>query len=98
MGQEMIALFYDRRNARLVKSGELMSTNFVEVYMVADSEEFRSGEWQGQDKHPLYYKERQVGSLGYRSENCPEHSNWDLYCNDTDLVFIRMENEEEIDK
>lgn len=89
----MKAIFYDRRNKRTVSSDQLVPTNFVEVYMVADSEEYHSGEWQGQQKHPLYYKERQIANLGYKSENCPSHCNWDLYCRDEDLVFLRMEIE-----
>jgi len=87
----MKALFYDRKNKRNVSSDELLPINFVEVYMVSDSEEYSSGIWQGQDMHPLYYKERQIANLGYKSENCPKHSNWDFYCKDEDLVFLRME-------
>ncbi len=88
----MEAIFYDRKNRRQVSSSELMSINFVEVYMVADSEEFKDGPWQGNDKHPLYYHEKQIANLGYKSESCPKHCNWDLSCRDEDLVFLRMEN------
>ena len=87
----MKAVFYDRKNKRQVTSEELMSTNLVEVYTVCDSEEFSSGKWHGQDIHPLHYKERQIANLGYKSEKCPSHCNWDLYCRDEDLVFLRME-------
>jgi hypothetical protein len=87
----MKAIFYDRKNKRQVSSDELMSINFVEVYMVSDSDELSSGKWMGDDIHPLYYKERQIANLGYKSEECKSYCNWDLSCRDEDLVFLRME-------
>lgn len=39
----------------------------------------------------LYPKERLIANIGYKSENCPSHANWDFYCQDTDLVFLRFE-------
>jgi hypothetical protein len=61
--------------------------------MVADSDEYRSGVWQGQEKHPLYYQEEKIGTLGYKSENCPGYQNFDLFCNVEDLVFLDIQAE-----
>lgn len=85
----MDVLFYDRKNDKQVKASELMPINFIEVGLVVDSEEYRDGEWQ-QDKHPAYLKERKVGTLGYKSENCPSHCNWDMHCNQEDLIFLKV--------
>ena len=87
----MKVIFYDRKNKREVSNEQLMSINFVEVYMVCDSDEYKSGVWQGQKKHPLCYQERQIANLGYKSENCPDICNWDLYCKEEDLIFLRVE-------
>lgn len=86
----MEAIFYDRKNHREVKASELMSTNFVEVILVVDSEEFTTGEWQ-QDKHKAYLSEKQIATLGYKSKDCESYKNWDLYLNQSDLIFLRVE-------
>jgi hypothetical protein len=39
----------------------------------------------------VYPKERVLANIGYKSETCPSYKNWDLYCQDTDLVFLRFE-------
>ena len=88
----MEVVFYDRKNKREVKASQLMDINYVEVTLVIDSEEFKDGPWQGPDKHPAYLKEKQIGSIGYRSEVCHTRSNWDLSLHDTDLIFLRLEN------
>lgn len=38
-----------------------------------------------------YPVSEQIGNIAYKSENCPSYCNWDLYCMDTDLVFLRLE-------
>jgi len=92
----MDTIFYDRKNNREVKSSELMQINLVETRLVIDSEEYTRGEWLGQVKHPAYLKEKQIGSIGYKSEKCPKYSNWDLTLHTSDLVFLRLVEEEEI--
>jgi len=87
----MDAVFYDRKNKLEVTSSELMEINFVEVGLFIDSEEFRTGEWQGPAKHPAYLKEKKLGTLGYKSKDCPKNCNWDMSMMESDLVFLRLD-------
>lgn len=88
----MHVLFYDRKNKRTVSSRQLMPTKIVSVYMTADSEEYRSGVWQGQEKHPLHYSEEIIGTFGYKSAECPKWQNFDNFCNIEDLVILDIES------
>lgn len=86
----MKAVFYDRKNKREVINDQLMEINLRERYCVIDAEEYRSGKWDP-SKHQGYIQERQIASLGYKSEKCPSYCNWDLYLNPEDLIFLRLE-------
>jgi hypothetical protein len=37
-------------------------------------------------------REYPLGTVGYKSDKCPSHCNWDLYCVESDLVFLRLED------
>jgi hypothetical protein len=87
----MCVLFYDRKNKRQVSSHELMPTKVVKVYMTADSDEYSSGPWLGQEKHPLYYTEEVLGTLAYKSGDCPDQ-NWNMFCSVKDLVFLDIKS------
>lgn len=34
-----------------------------------------------------------IGTVGYKSSACPSYQNWDLFCTESDLVFVRLEDE-----
>lgn len=127
----LIAVFYDRKNKREVKSTDLMTINLVDNYASIDTDDrfvetgrriipesfepvtheqylsmkkdgdyakcFKTDlpEWDllKKEKTPivLYPIEIQLANIGYKSENCPSNANWDLFCKDTDLVFLRFE-------
>ncbi len=88
----MIAVFYDRKNKQEVSSDQLMPINFVEYYAVADHEGERDGcPLSKMSNTELYVKECQLGSIGYKSKNCHDYANWDLYLTESDLVFLRLE-------
>jgi hypothetical protein len=48
--------------------------------------------WE-EEKTPLkiYHREESIAELGYKSEKCQKHCNWDLYTNLNDLVFLYLE-------
>jgi len=92
----MIAVFYDRKNRQFVTSEQLMQTNVVEHLVGIDSEEFSPGsslksvvEKYGEEV--TYIQEKVIGCLAYKSQNCPSYCNWDLFCNESDLIFVRLE-------
>ncbi len=37
------------------------------------------------------WTELKIGEFGYKSEDCPDYCNWDLYCLSEDLVFLELE-------
>lgn len=45
----------------------------------------------------MHHADRAIGTLGYKSENCHSHRNWDLWCNIEDLVLLRFEEKNESD-
>ncbi len=44
------------------------------------------------EKTPIvvYAHERVVSNIGYKSEKCPKHANWDLHCLESDLIFLNF--------
>ena len=86
----MKAIFYDRKNKREVSSDQLNNINLVETYLTVDADEINSGEWD-QKKHKGYLHERKISDLGYKSENCGNHQNWDLHTSLVNLIFLRLE-------
>lgn len=92
----MRAVFYDRKNRQEVGSDQLMSIKLMESYAAVDDEGFSQGtpvktltEKYGEDC--LSIATRQIATLGYKSEKCPSYCNWDLWLNESDLVFLRMD-------
>jgi hypothetical protein len=68
--------------------------------LASDDEFFRNAgcpAWESlkEEKTPivLYLKDQVIGEIGYKSEKCGEHQNWDLYTTLNDLVFLRLEDE-----
>lgn len=102
----MIAIFYDRKNRRVVRSDQLVQTSVVAEVIQGDSqdppESFKDLEWEwvsfdesegGGGTHlpgRLSWHTIQLGTLGYKSPNCPKHLNYDLYCSEADLVFLEL--------
>jgi hypothetical protein len=31
-----------------------------------------------------------LGEVGYKSDKCPAHMNWDLHCMQSDLIFLEL--------
>lgn len=85
----MKAIFYDRKHNCEVSNEELMLINLVVDLVNCTNDDFN-----GIDS----YHEYQLGELGYKSENCPDYRNWDIAVMYTDLVFLRFEGEENLDK
>lgn len=77
----MIVVFYDRKNRREVTNEQLMPIKLVREVWLGCS--------QDPDQDCLVTED--VATLGYKSEECPNYKNWDLYCNYTDLIFLRLE-------
>lgn len=75
----MIVVFYDRKNKREVKSSELMRIRLVRNVYVDDGD------------GTMVSSEIEIASVGYKDKNCGSHTNWDLYCTENDLVFLRLE-------
>jgi len=38
---------------------------------------------------------QQIARLGYKSPDCHKYHNWDRWCNDADLVFLRVLGEDD---
>lgn len=92
----MRAIFYDRKNKREVANDQLVQAHVFESYAGVCDEGFGPGtplkeliEKFGEEM--VYISTRKVASLGYKSEKCPTYQNYDLMCNDSDLVFLRTE-------
>lgn len=92
----MRVIFYDRKNRREVSNEELMQTHVMESYAGVCDEGMRPGTplkeltaQYGEDM--VFISRRRVASLGYKSDKCPDYQNWDLMCDDSDLVFLRTE-------
>lgn len=86
----MEVVFYDRKNKKEVYSSALMSIKLAETRLVVDSGGYRSGEWN-QRTQKSYLKEGVIGEIGYKSEKCDKHLNWDRHLMQSDLVFLRLE-------
>lgn len=43
---------------------------------------------------PAILRERLLANIGYKSATCPSYQNWDLYCQEQDLVFVRLHEPE----
>jgi len=86
----MDVLFWDRRNSAEIKLSDLIKINLKQVTLQIDSDEFDSGEWQGQDKHPAYLHSETIGTLAYKSPKCKGYENWDAWLIEEDLIFLRL--------
>jgi len=86
----MIAVFYDRKNNRTVRSDQLFKIDLTSAYLAL--EQGTPGTvWAGRKKHPAVITEEKIADLGYKSNSCPSSQNWDLYTSLNDLVFLRLE-------
>lgn len=92
----MKVIFYDRKNKREVSNEQLMPAHVFESYAGVCDEGMGPGtplkkliEKYGEEM--VYISTRQVAALGYKSDKCPSYMNYDLFCNDSDLVFLRTE-------
>ena len=97
---KMRVKFYDRRNKREVYNTDLMPINLVETRVLADCEDYRgdiSAETFKDRGYSAFPSDKKVASLGYKSKHCPEHQNWDTYCNLEDLVFLDVEEYNDLD-
>jgi len=78
-----------------VTSESLSLDSFNEVQQALDPN-FIGEDWNmwKEEKTPkvLHLKEKLVSNLGYKSENCPNYQNWDLYTTIDSLVFLRFED------
>lgn len=86
----MIAVFYDRKNNRNVRSDQLGWTKVVETSLVVDAEERTHGEWQGRKKEKAFLNEKLLANLCYKSPNCPASQNWDMCTSIEHLVFLNL--------
>jgi hypothetical protein len=103
---EVRVLFWDRNNRRTVRSDQLFRINYVAEVIQGDPQErdMLKGDiadlmkWEKTDdgdEYPglLAFHEIQVADLGYKSEKCPSHMNWDLHVHSRDLVFLELIDE-----
>ena len=80
----MRVIFWDRKNGRKVSNVDLMQIKLVEEVMTGCRQE-----------NEFQLSERTLGSIGYKSEDCPKEQNWNKWCNLNDLVFLCLEYEPE---
>ena len=101
----MIAVFWDRKNSRTVRSDQLFPTNCIAEVIQGDSQESDylkeplnklfepervPGEGGGEYPGLLSWHTIQIATLGYKSEKCPSYMNYDLQCLLSDLVFLEL--------
>lgn len=102
----MDVVFYDRKNRREVRLSQLVRINLQSEYLSGDSQDHprsfddlkpddvidpKTGEAVGHCPGRLWFSPVIAGDVGYKSEKCPSYQNWDLYCLESDLVFLRLE-------
>jgi hypothetical protein len=92
-------LFYDKKNKMNVTSDQLMSTKVVEDYAGICNEGYPTGTSVKEltDKYGddcLVIREKLIGTLGYKSDKCPEYCNWDMFLMPSDLVYLDVVEEE----
>lgn len=75
----MNVLFYDQKNHCEVKSSDLMRINLTRNKLVMD-----------EYNRKIVNLPETIGTIGYKSKNCPTSHNWDNWCNDSDLIFLRV--------
>jgi len=55
-------------------------------------------DWEKWDKEYIakyiHVGTQQIARLGYKSPSCDKFHNWDRWCNDSDLVFLKMISED----
>ncbi len=78
-------VFYDKKNRGEVNSEDLMPINFVRQSVVVEDE--RDVETGG----PFYSEDIVMGNIGYKADKADKYRNFDRYCMESDLVFIRFE-------
>ena len=88
----MKAIFYDRKNKREVSSDDLQLINLIEEFVSVDGDGCAPYTPFDPNKYESFIVERPLGELGYKSPSCHSVSNWDLWTNTSDLVFLRLEN------
>jgi len=96
----MKAIFYDRKNKLEVTSEQLKPIKLVRNQLCYDHDHegaldsLPPGADMSQGDPRLegfYVRSEPVAELGYRSEKCPTYVNWDLSCNLSDLVFLKLD-------
>ena len=92
----MKVIFYDRKNRQEVSNEQLMNINLVRSFAAIDDEGYTPGtlvsklvEMYGDEV--MVVATEKIGSLGYKSKDCAPRCRWDLWCNESDLVFLRVE-------
>lgn len=92
----MIAVFYDRKNKCEVTSNKLTRIRLQSDYAAIDNEGYPSGTPVHElidkyGKEHLLIATKTIGEVGYKTENCPDYKNWDNWCMESDLIFLRLE-------
>lgn len=79
----MIAVFYDTKNKCEVDSSQLMQINYVTHLHSDDMHDPGSN---------LGFHTLQLGNIGWKSPKCSKHCNWDMWTLESNLVFLRLED------
>lgn len=90
----MVVVFYDRKNKREVRSDQLFKAPVHHDVLSVDVDQ--ADEVARPLKSFQYGSEILVTSeilwnLGYKSADCPSYLNYDMNLNESDLVFLRLE-------
>ena len=96
----MIAVFYDRKNKREVTSDKLVKIRLINEYASVDGEGCAPGtsvkyitDKYGDER--LTLSQKLEGEIGYASPACENWLEWDLWCMQSDLIFLRLDPEPE---
>ena len=84
----MKAIFYDRKNKCNVSNDKLMKITY-QVDLTANSGIHDDPRCEG----PFFCYTMDIGTLGYKSPECPDYKNWDLSTSEEHLVFLYFEED-----
>jgi len=79
-------IFYDKKNQREVSHDQLMQINMCESVIVVENDRPLSFD-------DMYIKENQISDIGYKVDKTNDYVNFDHYLMESDLVFLRLEEE-----
>jgi hypothetical protein len=79
----MNVIFYDTKNKSEVASNQLMRINYVTDVFSKDRDDSDA---------PVEFHTMQLGNIGWKSKTCHNSANWDMWTLESNLVFLRLED------